>query len=349
MQSLSQRFLNAVGAGLALLALCVVPAGSASAADVTLKLHHFLPPQAAVPKLALGGWAEKVEKDSNGRIKIRIYPAMQLGGRPPELMDQAINGVVDIVWTVIGYTPGRFPRTEVFELPFMMTDPVATSRAFWELYEAEMKDSEFKDLKPLALWVHGPGLLHSAQPISSLADLKGVKIRGGSRVVNLLLDRLGATPVGMPVPAVAEGLSKGVITATTIPWEVTHSLKVPELVRNHTEFGERALYTLTFVLGMNKASYDRLPADLKKVIDDNSGAELSAQIARIQWDADKPARQKAVDMGNNIIQLTPAQVAEWQAAAEPIYDQWVKSLAEQKIDGQALIGKARSLIDKHAK
>ncbi|MEP1207710.1 MAG: TRAP transporter substrate-binding protein [Rhizobiaceae bacterium] len=321
----------------------------ALAQEVTMKMHQFLPPQANVPKLILDVWADKVEKASNDRIKINHFPSMQLGGRPPELMDQAIDGVADIVWTVVGYTPGRFPRTEVFELPFMMTDAGAVSRAYWQMFDSHMKDTEFKDLKILGTWVHGPGLLHSKDPIASMDDLAGVKVRGGSRMVNKLLTKLGATPVGMPVPAVSEALSKGVISATTIPWEVTTALKVPELVKNHTEFSNKALYTLTFVLAMNKAKFDSLPDDLKKVIDDNSGEEFSVFAGTTQADADGPARAKAEAMGNNIITLSDADVAKWREASQPIYDEWIADMKGKGIDGAALISEAQELIKKHSK
>lgn len=105
---------------------------SAQAADVTLRVHQFLPPQATIPAKAIAPWAQKVEKDSNGRIKVQLFPTMQLGGKPPELFDQARDGVVDIVWTVLGYTPGRFPKTEAFELPFTVGSAEASSRAFHE-------------------------------------------------------------------------------------------------------------------------------------------------------------------------------------------------------------------------
>ena len=322
---------------------------SAMAQEVTLKMHQFLPPQANVPKLILDVWADKVEKSSSDRIKINHFPSMQLGGRPPELMDQAIDGVADIIWTVVGYTPGRFPRTEVFELPFMMTDAGAVSRAYWQMFETHMRDTEFKDLKILGTWVHGPGLVHSKEPIANMDNLAGVKVRGGSRMVNKLLTKLGATPVGMPVPAVSEGLSKGVISATTIPWEVTTALKVPELVKNHTEFSNKALYTLTFVLAMNKAKFDSLPDDLKKAIDDNSGEEFSVFAGTTQADADGPARAKAAAMGNNIITLSDEEVAKWREASQPIYDEWIADMKGKNIDGAALISEAQGLIKKYSK
>ena len=340
------RLIGAFGAAAVLSA---VMSTSALAADVTLKLHQFLPAQANVPKLILDVWADNVEAASEGRIKVERYPSMQLGGKPTELMDQAIDGVADVVWTVVGYTPGRFPRTEVFEMPFMMTNAEAVSRAYWELFEKEMRDTEFKDVEILGTWVHGPGLFHSAEPIVSPDDLNGVKIRGGSRAINKLMDLLGATPVGMPVPAVPEALSKGVIDATTIPWEVTAALKVPELVGNHTEFGNRALYTLTFVLAMNKAKYDSLPADLQKVIDDNSGMEFSAFAGKTQEGSDGPARELALSNGNNIITLSDEQVAEWEAAVAPVVENWIADMDKKGIDGQALFDEAKALIEKYSK
>jgi len=328
-------------------AVAALTTGSAMAQDVTLKLHQFLPAQANVPKLVLDVWADNVEKDSGGRIKVERYPSMQLGGKPPELMDQAIDGVADIVWTVVGYTPGRFPSTEVFELPFMMTNARAVSRAYWEMFEKHMKDTEFKDVHILGTWVHGPGMIHTKDPVNVPGDLQGMKIRGGSRSVNSLLTKLGATPVGMPVPAVSEGLSKGVIDGTTIPWEVTTALKVPELVHNHTEFSGKALYVLTFVLAMNKQKYESLPDDLKKVIDDNSGLEFSVFAGGTQEDSDGPSREVAVKLGNNIITIDEAGTAEWRALAQPIYDEWVADMNSKGKDGQALIDEARMLIEKY--
>ncbi len=323
-------------------------ATGALAQDVTLRLHQFLPPQANVPAQVLDVWADKVEADSGDRIKVERYPSMQLGGTPPELMDQAIDGVADIVWTVVGYTPGRYPSTEVFELPFMVTDARAASSAYWQMFETHMKDTEFKDVHILGTWVHGPGLLHTNKEIRTPADMQGMKIRGGSRLVNQLLEITGATPVGMPVPAIPEGLSKGVIDGTTIPWEVTTSLKVPELVEHHTEFDGGALYVLTFVLAMNKDKYESLPDDLKKVIDDNSGLEFSIFAGGTQADADGPARQIAADRGNSIITLNEEETAVWREASQPVYDSWVADMETKGIDGQALIDEAKSLMDAYA-
>ncbi len=341
----TRRKLMSLVGGMALATMTAgLTATTALAQEVTLKLHQFLPAQANVPKLVLDVWADNVEKDSGGRIKVERYPSMQLGGTPPELIDQAIDGIADVVWTVVGYTPGRFPRTEVFELPFMTSDADAASRAYWTMFEKHMKDTDFKDVHIVGTWVHGPGMFHSKTPINKPEDLAGLKIRGGSRMVNQLLEKLGATPVGMPVPAVTEALSKGVLDATTIPWEVTTALKVPELVKNHTEFTGAALYNITFVLAMNKARYEGLPDDLKAVIDKNSGIEFSAFAGSTQAGADGPARQAAVDLGNSIVTLDEAETAKWREIAQPIYDAWVADMTSKGIDGQALIDEARELM-----
>lgn len=320
-----------------------------AAQDVTLVLHQFLPAQANVPKLILDVWADKVEADSNGRIEIERYPAMQLGGTPPELIDQAIDGVADIVWAVNGFTPGRFPHTEVFELPFMTYDAEATSYAYWKMFEEHMADTDFAQVKILGTWVHGPGMLHTSDPVDEPADLEGMKIRGGSRMVNQLLELLGAEPIGLPVTAIPEALSKGVINGTTIPWEVTAALKVSELVDNHTEFDGPAIYNLTFVLAMNQERYDSLPADLKKVIDDNSGLEFSVFAGGTMAAADGPARQIAVDRGNNIITISAEDAARWEELARPVYDAWIADVADKGIDGQALIDQAKALMQEYAK
>ncbi|MEC7792786.1 MAG: TRAP transporter substrate-binding protein [Pseudomonadota bacterium] len=335
--------------GIAAAALIAGTGTVAMAQEVTLKLHQFLPAQASVPKQILDVWADKVEADSDGRIKIDRYPSMQLGGRPPELVDQVIDGVADIIWTVTGYTPGRFPSSEAFEMPFVMTNGEDTSRAYWQYVEKNMLDTEFADLKMLGVWVHGPGLIHSKDPITSVADLNGVKLRAPTRVTNKMFTDMGATTVGMPVPAVPEALSKGVIDATVIPWEVTTALKVSELVGNHTTWPNNALYTTTFIWAMNKDKYAALPDDLKKVIDDNSGEEFSAFAGKTMQAADQQGFDFAKERGNNIIDLNEDQIAEWKAAAAPIETWWVEEVTKAGLDGQALLDEAKALIQENTK
>lgn len=329
-------------------AVAMLP-GLAFAQEVTLRLHQFLPPVATVPAKILKPWGEELTAASDGRIAIQHFDAMALGGRPPELLDQARDGVVDLAMTVVGYTPGRYPRTEVFELPFMMKDPVGTSRAFWEMVETDFQESEYQDVKVLGAWVHGPGVIHTKDPVTKLEDMKGKTLRGPTRVINDMLSELGATPVGMPLPAIPEALSKGVVNGTVIPWEVTPSIRLAELVSNHAEFsGDEALYTATIVLVMNKAKYDALPDDLKAILDEKSGAALSTFAAEVMFEYDKPGRDIAVEKGNTIVQLDEAEVARWKEAAQPVVARWVADMDSKGIDGQALIDQAKGLIDKYS-
>lgn len=319
------------------------------AQEVTLRMHSFLPSQAVLPSEIMKPFADRVTAASDGRIAFQQFDSMSLGGRPTDLMDQARDGIADIVLTLPGYTPGRYPRTEVFELPFMMSDPVATSKAFNQMVAEDFQNNEYADYKILTAWVHGPGMIHTIDPVTSLEDMTGKTLRGPTRIINDLLSELGAEPIGMPVPAVPEALSKGVINGTALPWEVTKTLRLTELVENHTEFtGPQALYTATFVLAMNKASYDALPDDLKAIIDAESGEMMAGKSAQSLIEFDGPAREIAIGAGNNIIQLDAQEVERWQAAAQPVVDRWVAKMNEKGIDGQALIDRAKALIADHS-
>ena len=342
-----RNFLYSIVAGA--LAVTAMP-GASLAQEVTLRLHQFLPPVATVPKQILKPWGERLAELSGGRIKIEHFDGMSLGGRPSDLMDQARDGAVDMTMTLVGYTPGRFPRSEVFELPFMMTNPIATSVAYWEMVDSDFQANEYSSVKVLGAWVHGPGVVHTNDPVTKLEDMKGKTMRGPTRVINDMLSELGAEPVGMPLPAIPEALSKGVINGTVIPWEVTPSIRLTELVKNHTEFGgPEALYTAAIVLVMNKAKYDALPDDLRAILDAESGAKLSAFAAEVMEANDKPGRDIAVKAGNNIIQLDEAEVARWKEAAQPVIARWVAEMDKQGLDGQALIDRARARIAANTK
>ncbi len=318
--------------------------------SVTLKFHTFMAPMSNVWLLMHKPWMDKVEKESGGRIRFEGYPAMQLGGTPVQLYDQARDGVVDIVWTLPGNTAGRFPRIEAFELPFMMNNAEATSKAFWEYFQTQCPD-EFKETQVLALHVHGPGMFHTvAKPIRTAADLKGLKVRGPTRQATNLLRSLGAIPVGMPLPQIPDALSKGTIEGCVIPWEVVPSVKVHELTKFHSEFptGSPALYTTTFVMAMNKAKYDGLAPDLKKVIDANSGMATSAWLGKVQQSNDAIGRKSAVDRNNTIHTFTPAETQEFIQLSSQIDDAWVADMDKRGFKGKALLDSAKALIAKHS-
>lgn len=342
-----RKLLSMAAAGT--LAMPALARRAAAQDTVTLRLHQFLAPVATVPAKILKPWAAELEEASGGRLKIEHFDAMALGGRPADLMDQARDGVVDLSMTLGGYTPGRFPRSEVFELPFMMTDPVATGRAYQQMIEEDFQSNEYADVKVLGGWVHGPGVVHTTDGVYKLEDMQGKQLRAPTRIINDLLSELGATPVGMPLPAIPEALSKGVVNGTVIPWEVTPSIKLAELLKKHTEFNSKeALYTATILLVMNKAKYESLPEDLRAILDEKSGDHLSRFASQAIFDGDKPGREIAVNLGNEITPLDQDEVDRWKAAAQPVVDRWIAEMDGQGIDGQALIDRARALIAEKA-
>jgi len=316
-----------------------------SAQDYTLRVHQFLPDSATVPADFIIPWAEKVTEESDGRLNVEVYSSMSLGGTPPALYDQARDGVVDIIWTVAGYTPGRFPISETFELPFIMTDAEASSRAAWRFWEEYMQE-ETQDVRMLAVHLHGPGMFHMRAPaVERMEDLQGRTVRGPTRLTTRLLEELGATAVGMPVPQVPEALSRNVVEGAVIPWEVTRTLRVSELVDTHTEFGgDHGLYSTFFFFAMNQDAYDDLPDDLQAVIDANSGIETSGWAGRAQQAGDVPGRQEAVDRGNTIITIEGDELERWYEAGQRVRDAWATEMDQRGLDGAALIEAAEALI-----
>jgi TRAP-type transport system periplasmic protein len=322
----------------------------ARAQEVTLKLHHFVPPTATAHVKFLVPWADKITKESGGRIKIQIYPALQLGGTLPQLLDQVKDGVVDIVWTIPGASAGRYPAFEAFELPFMTKTAQGSSRALWDYVHINKLDqTELKAIKLLATHVHDEGVIHTiAKPIRILADFKGMKIRAPTRWTTKMLASFGAAPVGMPVNQVSEALSKGVIDGTLLPWEIVPSLKVHELVKFHTETNaaSRALYTTSFVVAMNTAKYESLPPDLKRIIDNNSGADFSALAGKMWDDSAAPHRKLAEARGNQFSVVSQEELKNWAKVSQPVFEAWFKELDAKRLDGPALLKSAKEQIDR---
>jgi len=320
-------------------------------AEVTLRCQHFLPPMGSVPRFFMEPWAEAIEEQSNGRIAVEIFPAMQLGGAPPALYDQIRDGVIDCGWALPAYTPGRFPESEAMELPFMTTlSAEESSMAAWTFSEEHLIPERFGDIHVIAVHVHGPGVVHmSGGAIESLADFDGMQLRGPSRQANALLERLGATPVGMPVPAFPEALSRGVVDGGVIPWEVVPGLRVEELAEYHTQIGgDRSMYNTFFIWGMNPDVYNGLPDDLRAVIDANSGLMASAWAGRAMDQGDDLAETSITERGNTIVMLDGAELEALQMIGTEVTAAWIEEMNGLGLDGQELVDDARAAIERHA-
>ena len=319
-------------------------------AQTVLKFSHFLPPGSNFQKNFLEPWCDKLAKDSANKLKCQIYPALQLGGTPAQLADQVKNGVSDIVWTSPSYSTGRFPRTEALELPFTLPpDGMGGSRAMWEFYEKHAKD-DYKDFKVLTLWSASNVVLSTAsKPILSVADFKGMKLRSPSRFASLFLTAQGGTPVNMPVAQVTEGVSKGVIDGAMAPWEVLPATKIDEVVKFHMEGqANQPGFTQTpMVLLMNQRKYDSLPAELKAVIDKNSGLVAAEWLGKVWDDGNDAARKALAARGNKVLVIKDGDYAAMKKAAAGVEADWIKQATARGLDGQKLAAEAHAIGARH--
>ncbi|WP_417250432.1 TRAP transporter substrate-binding protein [Celeribacter sp.] len=324
-----------------------IVASTAFAQEVTLRFQHFVSPASGSPMYFMEPWAEKIEAESEGRIKIEIYPLMQLGGKAPDQFDLIRDGAIDGGWVIPGYQPGRFPETETLELPFITAKSgELSSVAAWSFTQKHLMD-DFKDVKVLAVHMHGEGLVHKKGEVLETADdLKGLKLRAPTRTSTLLLDKLGATPVGMPVPAFPEALAKGVLDGGMITFEMAPSLKLDELTDSHTDVaGDRSFYNLYFIWAMNKAKYDSLPDDLKAVIDANSGL-MASQWAGAAYDHGDEDGLKEIRASGNEIALLPAEETDKiKALGDEVIAEWIADMNSKGYDGQMLVDDARAAVE----
>lgn len=317
----------------------------------TLTVHHFLSSKSAFQTKFLEPWAKKVEEASGGKLKIEIFPSMSMGGKPNELYKQVRDGSADIVWTLPGYTPGVFPRTEVFELPTVhIGDSVATSIAIREQFDL-IKD-DFTEVEPLLIYVAAGNAIHTVNKrISNISDLKGLKLRAPSRTAGWYIEAMGAESVGMPLPDLPQALSKNAIDGGLIPFEVFPPYKFAQLTQYSIEGekGER-FGTSVFMLLMNKDRFTSLSKELQKVLLDSVDMNTVKEVGQIWMDEEKPGMemQKASKDGE-IVKLDAKAMVEFNKAGEEVVQRWIKEAVSNGIDGQKLVDSARKAISNNSK
>ncbi len=318
----------------------------ATASETTLKVHHFLGEESLPHRSLIAPWARQVEKESNGRIKVEIYPSMALGGKAPELVDQVRKGVVDIIWTAAAYTPGAFPRSEVFTLPLVHEgDPVATNLAIMSSVDDELAD-DYEGVHPLLVHVQAGHALHlGARQVKNLEDLKGMVIRPAGRGTGLwIVEALGAEASKKRHPKLPKALQERQLDGAFMSFQLADTMGVIDAVTSHTLLDENGYFgTSLYLFLMNKARYESLPADLREIIDRNSGAGL-ARKAGSAWDtAESAAIAVARAKGNHFNTLLTSQPAV-QEALQQVLVRWARNMNAQRLDGLRLIKQARRAI-----
>jgi TRAP-type C4-dicarboxylate transport system substrate-binding protein len=324
------RHLAVIGALAALLALPV-----AAQQPILLKVHSFSGPQAPDQALHLFPWAENVNKLAAGKMKVEVYTNMQLGGKPADLPQQLEDGVVDVILHVPGFSPGRFPGLEGTELPFTNVGLSAgQSPAVFEWANRWLMTNELKGMKILGSHTTDASVIHSrGKPMKTLDDFKGVKFRVPGRFVGETAKALGATPVGIPLPGVYEALERGQVDGMFINWAIVPPYRLQEVTKFHLE---TPVYQSPIMTLMSQKSYDRLPADMKKIIDDHSGLEYTKRIG-VVWDGlTVPAKKAITDRGNTLYSITDQERTRWIATVKPVYQLWIDEMNKRGLPGQKM-------------
>jgi TRAP-type C4-dicarboxylate transport system substrate-binding protein len=319
--------LKAIAKAGAFAAVLAIGVGSAQAQTVTLKFSHFVPPQHTFGKWAVA-WTQRIEKESGGRIKFEIYPNGQLVGPPGRQFDAARNGITDLAFTLHGATPGRYAMTELANLPFAWpsagSSPGVTSRRMTEL--RKYLEPEHVGLHILYMAVANPAVFYSKEPIKTLADFKGKKVRYAGVQNKYLLEEVGAAPLLIPAPDAQDALAKGIADAAMFPHEAGVAYGLGSVVKYATEPGAA---TVTFALVMNKAKYDSLPADLKAILDKESGLKGAGEFGDAWAQAEKDGRALLMSKGLEINTFSAADVAEMKKRMAKHVEDAINTLEKQ--------------------
>lgn len=312
----------------------------AQADEYRLRLAHFWPTGSSVDEV-IQDWAQTLHEESDGRLTVDIYPAQTLA-KAPQSYAATVSGVADITVTAQGYTAGRFPLTQVIELPGIVKTAENASCVLQGLYDEQLISGEYQDTHPLFFFAHGPGHIHTREkPVLTPQDLNGLRIRRATTVVGELLTSLGAQPVGMPAPETYTAAQRGVIDGVAFPWQAMKDFRLNEQLSHHTAL---SLYTLSFITTMNPSSYQKLPDDLKAIIDRNSGMGWATAMGRKLDQLDAQARQEAIEKGHSFHQVdNPAQNPQWQPVLDAVTDRYIAELSAQSMPAQEVYDRARAL------
>ena len=303
-----------------------------------LRLSTFVPPVHVIYREILTPWSQEVAKATNGEVKVTLYPSMQLGGKPPELFRQAVDGVSDLVFTLPGYTSPAFPRTQMIELPGLKPDGVAATNMMWDLLDPYLLP-EYAGTKVIALWgAEDAGLMTRAKPIRSLDDLKGMRMRAPSAAQAKQLEVMGAVPIAMPITEVYPSLERGVVDGAMLPFSVIVDFRLGEVAKTYTIAGP-IFGRSSFLVAMNKKKWDSLSASARAAIDRISGRSLSLKATEVYL---KRSAQgvDSVRGKAEVIQLSAAEQQRISAALKPIIADWIKESEAKGIPARDMLRKA---------
>ncbi|MEM6636545.1 MAG: TRAP transporter substrate-binding protein [Pseudomonadota bacterium] len=319
---------------------------TAASAQTELRLHTFVPPGHIIYSQIIEPLADQIAAETNGELTLTPYPSMQLGGKAPELMRQAQQGTVDMVFTLPGYTGAQFPRLQMIELPGLRADGMATTELMWDLHEGGHLGPEFDGLKVIALWAaDDAGLYTRDKPIRSVEDVAGMLLRTPSAPQAAQIEKMGGTPVAMPIPQLYPQLERGVIDGAMVPFTTILDFRTHEVANYFTITGPlfgRSQFTIV----MNEDSFNGLSDQHQAVIAKLTGEDLSRKATQIYLDrAEESIAFVRETQGKEVIEFSGEEQAKITEMLRPIYAEWAKQMDEQGIDGAALLTAAGVAIN----
>lgn len=314
-----------------------------SAKTIELRFATPFSPKHTMQTKVFEPWAAKIEEMSQGEVKVTFFPGGALG-KTPDHYDLAEKGIADIIYTLHDYTPGRFPLTSVFELPFMVPTATKTSVAMWRAFEQFPEfQKEYSKVKTLALFCHPGGHFNSVKkPIRSIDDIKGMKFRTANPHVTKALKIFGAVPVNMPVTETYTALERGVVDGTVLPWEGNFIFKLAEILKYGTETD---FYTMTMMVVMNQRKWNSLPDNIKQIIDETTGLAMSTEAGRVFDVTNEPMKNLCLQKGMQVIQLDPAEKQKLEQLTIPLREEWVAEMNAKNLPGQAVLEAALQNIN----
>ncbi len=341
---LSPKTKVALTAGLAV-GLLTGGAFDANAQKKTLRMANWLPPVHHLNK-TIPMWSKTIEQASGGTLAIDLMKAPL--AKPPGQYDLVKNGIADLAFSVVGFTPKRFQGFRGIEIPFMVANAESGSAALYDWYaRTGLKDKEFHDAKLVADFMPAPHLYHSRKPLKSIDDFKGLKVRAGGVGIKIL-KKLGAAPVFMPPGATTEALHRGTIDATQFPWEGLLGFRLTKITGHHLVI-PHGIYASAFWVAMSKKAWDGLDANQKKAIE-TAGGIAGSRLIGAQWDKKEIiGRQAAMKNSNTINTLSDADTAKLKKLTAFVEQDWVKKMSASGADGKALLADLRATIKKYEK
>lgn len=318
---------------------CIMMTGAAQA-ETALRLAHWLPPGHALQTTGFEPWIQSINEASDGKVTFQIFPAQQLGSATDHY-DMARDGIADMSFVAPSYQPGRFPVISLAEHPFMVTNGKAGSAAFNDWYQ-QYSEKEMPDVQVCMAFIQDPGTLHTKEPMTMPGDVQGKNIRPAQAVMGAMVSLLGGASVQVPAPEAREVIARGAADGITFPWDSIYLFGIDKETKYHIDF---PLYTTTFVLAMNKASYEAMPEDERAVLDQHCTSAWAEKLASGWADQERSGRDRFIeDEAHTVHEPTDEELTAWRDATAPLLEDWRKQVTEKGYDPTAVEDSFRQIM-----